>query len=428
MPTNTLTDARCKGSKPMEKGYKLFDGKGLFLYVAPTGTKTWRIAYRIEGVPKSMSLGPYPEVSLAEARIKRDEIKKALLEGQDPMSPRRKPRDALTLKQASDTYWAGRKDVSASYRNNAQRGIEMHLAHLLPRPIASITRDDLLDALLRMDEAGLHVYVRKVRMWVGQVFEWAVENSHAQSNPAALIRPEKAFGRTKTTSFAALSLREVPEFLSRMALERDLQSVLACRLLALTWVRTNELRMMEWSEIDEATQTWIIPAGKMKRQREHVVPLSRQAMALLKQLRVRSPQQARYVFSAPHRSDRRISENAVLYLIARMGFKGRMTGHGWRSVASTWANEHGYSPDAIERQLAHVPDNKIRAVYNRAEYLPVRQAMLQDWADWLDACGLNAPNEPAAPREINTLWVNEHSGHYHVASPAGHRADSQISG
>jgi integrase len=264
----------------------------------------------------------------------------------------------------------------------------MHLARLLARPISSIAREDLLGELLRMDAAGLHVYVRKVRMWIGQVFEWAVENGMANTNPAALIRPEKAFGRSKTTSFAALTLREVPEFLDRLALEGDLQSVLACRMLALTWVRTNELRMMEWSEIDEATKTWLIPAGKMKRDRDHLVPLSDQALAVLKQLRARSRPEARYVLSAPHRMDRPMSENAVLYLIARMGYKGRMTGHGWRSVASTWANENGYSPDAIERQLAHVPDNKIRAVYNRAEYLPDRKKMLQDWADWLDSCGL----------------------------------------
>ncbi len=388
MPTNTLTDARCKGAKPADKPYKLFDGGGLHLYVSVTGSRTWRLAYRLAGKPQTMSLGPYPEVSLSEARAKRDHAKKSLIDGNDPMAPRRITRQGMTLKEASDTYWAGRKDVSASYRCNAERGIEMHLARLLKRPIASISREDLLEELLRMDAAGLHVYVRKVRMWIGQVFEWAVENGMMLINPAALIRPEKAFGRTKTTSFAALSLREVPEFLQRLALEGDLQSVLACRLLALTWVRTNELRMMEWSEIDEAAQTWLIPAGKMKREREHLVPLSLQAIEVLKQLRARCRPEARYVFSAPHRMDRPMSENAVLYLMARMGYKGRMTGHGWRSVASTWANENSYSPDAIERQLAHVPDNKIRAVYNRAEYLPDRKKMLQDWADWLDGCGL----------------------------------------
>ena len=388
MPTNTLTDARCKGAKASDKPYKLFDGGGLHLYVSTTGSRTWRLAYRLAGKPQTMSLGSYPEITLAAARLKREEVKRALIEGHDPMAPRRVNRQGVTLAEATETYWQGRKDVSATYRTNALRGIELHLVRLLPKPIGSITRDDLLGELLLMDAAGLHVYVRKVRMWVGQVFEWAVENGVANINPAALIRPEKAFGRAKVTSFAALALREVPEFLERLALEGDLQSVLACRLLALTWVRTNELRMMEWSEIDEAAKVWLIPAGKMKRDRDHLVPLSDQALAVLKQLRARSRPEARYVLSAPHRMDRPMSENAVLTLIARMGYRGRMTGHGWRSVASTWANENGYSPDAIERQLAHVPDNKIRAIYNRAEYLPDRKMLLQDWADWLDGCGL----------------------------------------
>jgi len=387
MPTNTLSDARCKGAKPTDKPYKLFDGGGLHLYVSTTGSRTWRLAYRLAGKPQTMSLGSYPEISLAAARVKREEAKRALIEGHDPMAPRRANRQGVTLAEAADTYWKGRKDVSDSYRSNAMRGIEMHLARLQAKTVGSITRDDLLAELLRMDAAGLHVYVRKVRMWIGQVFEWAVENGMANTNPASLIRPEKAFGRSKTTSFAALTLREVPEFLERLALEGDLQSVLACRMLALTWVRTNELRMMEWSEVDEVAKTWLIPAGKMKRDRDHLVPLSDQALAVLKQLRARNRPEARYVLSAPHRMDRPMSENAVLYLIARMGYKGRMTGHGWRSVASTWANENGYSPDVIERQLAHVPDNKIRAVYNRAEYLLDRKKMLQDWADWLDSCG-----------------------------------------
>ena len=387
MPTNTLSDARCKGAKPSDKPYKLFDGGGLHLYVSTTGSRTWRLAYRLAGKPQTMSLGSYPEISLAAARVKREEAKRALIEGHDPMAPRRVNRQGVTLAEAKEAYWQGRKDVSATYRTNALRGIELHLVRLLSKPISSITRDDLLGELLLMDAAGLHVYVRKVRMWVGQVFEWAVENGIANINPAALIRPEKAFGRAKVTSFAALALREVPEFLERLGMEGDLQSVLACRLLALTWVRTNELRMMEWSEIDEAGKVWLIPAGKMKRDRDHLVPLSDQSLAVLKQLRARSRPEARYVLSAPHRMDRPMSENSVLTLIARMGYRGRMTGHGWRSVASTWANENGYSPDAIERQLAHVPDNKIRAVYNRAEYLTDRKKLLQDWADWLDSCG-----------------------------------------
>lgn len=386
MPTNTLRDALCKAAKPGEKAYKMFDGGGLHLFVSPTGSKTWRIAYRVAGKPQTMSVGPYPEVSLADARAKRDDLKATLRNGGDPMAPRRATRKGMTLREASEAYWAGRKDISPSYRANAERGIEMHLFKKLgDANIGSITRDALLDALTHVDAAGLHVYVRKIRMWVGQVFDWAVENGHATINPAALIKPEKAFGKAMVESFAALSLREMPDFLKRLNMEATLQSVLACKLLAYTWVRTNELRMMEWTEIDKGDALWIIPAGKMKRRKDHLVPLSRQAMDIIKMMHARNSGSI-YVFPSDRRDDRPMSENAILYLIHRIGYKGRMTGHGFRSVASTWANENGFNPDAIERQLAHVPDNKVRSIYNRAAYLPERRAMLQDWADWFDSC------------------------------------------
>lgn len=386
MPTNSLTDRACKNAAPADKGQKLYDGGGLFLFVSPTGSKTWRLAYRFDGKPKTMGFGPYPDVTLAQARIKRDEAKAALREGLDPMAPRRKTKGGVTLDEAVETYWSGRRDLSADYVKNAKRGIEMHLSPTLgKRPIGSIGREDLLDVLRVMDANGLAVYVRKVRMWVSQVFDWAVEHGHAKSNPADAINPKKAFSVAKVEHFAALPLREIPAFLQRLSLEGDLQSALACKLLALTWVRTNELRQMEWSEVDEKEALWRIPAGKMKRRREHLVPLTEPALLILKTLRARS-RGGKYVFPAEHRDDRPISENAILYLIWRIGYRNKMTGHGFRTVASTWANESGFSRDAIERQLAHAPEDKTRATYNRAEFLPERRAMLAAWAEWLVSC------------------------------------------
>jgi integrase len=384
MPTNTLTDRQCKAEAAGDKPKKLFDGGGLHLFVSTAGSKSWRLAYRIDGRPQTMSFGAYPAVSLAAARAKRDEVKATLMAGGDPMAPRRVQRAGLTLEQASEEYWQGRRDISESYRTNAQRAIEMHLVPILgKRNIGSIERQDLLDALQVMNAAGLAVYVRKVRMWIGQVFEWAVENGHAKINPAALINPRNAFARAKVEHFASVDLLEVPEMMQRLSLEGTMQSVLAFRLLALTWVRTGELRAMRFSEIDG--NLWRIPKERMKRKRDHLVPLSRQALVLLTELKARS-RGGEFVFPAEHSDKRPMSENAVLALLARMGYRGRMTGHGWRTVASTWANEKGYNRDAIERQLAHAPDDKIRAAYNRAEYLPERAAMLQDWADWLDSC------------------------------------------
>jgi integrase len=388
MPTNKLTDRQCRAVEPSTKALKLFDGGGLHLFISPTGAKSWRLAYRIDGRPQTISFGSYPDVSLAAARARRDEVKATLRDGADPMAPRRVKRAGMTMEEASQEYWKGRRDVSDSYRSNAERAIAMHLLPTIgKRNIASIERQDLLQALQVMDAAGLAVYVRKVRMWIGQVFDWAVENGHAKINPAALIDPRKAFSKAKVEHFAAVDLVEVPELMQRLSMERDLQSVLACRLLALTWVRTAELRMMKFEET--GGDVWRIPAGKMKRKRDHLVPLPRQAQAILKELKARS-RGSEYVFPAEHRDDRPMSENTILYLLWRMGYRGRMTGHGWRTIASTWANERGFNRDAIERQLAHAPDDKVRAAYNRAEYLPDRRAMLQEWADWLDSCQVDA--------------------------------------
>jgi integrase len=380
MPVNTLTDAMCKRAIAHENPLKLFDGHGLHLFVTPAGGKRWRMAYRLDGKSQTATFGPYPVVSLADARQRRDEVLLALSKKESPKIAKTRRSDALMFQSACETYWAGRGDVSGDYRDNALRGLQLHLWPALgATPVGQITREMLLEPLRRMDAAGKHVYVRRVRVWAGQVFDWAVEHGHAQSNPAAAIRPEKAFGRAPVESFAALELSEIPAFMERLGFEGDLQSALACKLLALTWVRTQELRLMRWADIDG--DLWRVPKWVMKKRRDHLVPLSSQALALLDVLRER--RNGELVFPAEHRNDRPISENAILALIARIGYRGRMTGHGWRSVASTWANEHEWNADAIERQLSHAPDDDVRAVYNRAEYLDIRRRMLQAWADWL---------------------------------------------
>lgn len=383
MPTNQLTDAKCRGVKPTDKAQKLFDGGGLFLFVSTKGAKVWRLAYRVNGKPQTLVIGPYPAVSLQEARQKRDEVKAVLRAGQDPNAARKASRNAVTLDEAHTAYWSGRKDLSSSYLENERRAFEMHVHPMLgARVMRDITRADVLATLNTLDARGKHDYVRKVRMWLAQLWDWAIEQGHATENPPRSIKPERAFGKKQVEHFAALELREVPAFMERLAIEGELQSVLALRLLALTWVRTNELRFMRWDEIDG--DTWLIPAGKMKRRREHVVPLSKAAQDLLEVLKPRAGSSV-YVLPAEHRPDRPISENAILALLARMGYKGRMTGHGCRSIGSTWANDAGYPPDVIERQLAHVPGDPTRAAYNRAQYLDQRRAMLEAWAAWLNS-------------------------------------------
>lgn len=379
MPTNTLTESKCKAAKALQKPYKLFDGHGLYLYVSTAGGKSWRMSYRVDGKPQTATFGPYPLLGLADARAKRDALRLAKLNG-TPIKLLKK-KDSLTLEQASAQYWSGRKDLTPNYLKHAENAIKSHiLPKLGSRKIGELTRTDVLEALMAMDAAGLSSYVRKTRMWLAQVFDWAVEQEHASINPAALIDPRKAFSKAPVVSFASLKRTEVPAFMARLDLEGVIQSAQACRLLALTWVRTQELRLMEWTELEG--DVWRIPAGKMKRRQEHLVPLSRQALAVLENMRARSKGSI-YVFPNDRRQDRPMSENSVLYLIGRMGYGGVMTGHGWRHIASTWANESGFGKDAIERQLSHSPEDRIRATYNTAEYMPERRTMLQTWADWL---------------------------------------------
>ncbi|MCH2240939.1 MAG: integrase arm-type DNA-binding domain-containing protein [Aquabacterium sp.] len=385
MPTNTLTDAQCRAARPGEKPVKMFDGGGLHLYVSPKGARVWRLAYRLGGRAQTMSFGPYPEVSLAEARRRRDEARQVLRDGGDPMAPRR-ARQSLTLREAAEAYWGSRRDITDDYRRNVLSCLEQHVLPALGgRAIATVTRSDLLAELNKMADAGLLDYVRKARLWVSKVFAWAIEQEHCDANPAAAIDPETAFPRKTEEHFAAVDLHEVGDLLKRLALEdQSLQSVLACRFLAYTWARTTEARMMTWDEWPGEGDTWVINAGRMKRRRDHLVPLPRQAVEILKAMKARG-RGSRFVFPGDRSLDRPMSENAVLYLLHRVGYKGRMTGHGWRSVGSTWANQAGYNPDAVEMQLAHVSMGKTRAAYNRARYLDERRRMLQDWADWLDA-------------------------------------------
>lgn len=382
MATNTLTDAKCKAAKPGAKPYKLFDGNGMYLHISVAGGKHWHLSYRKDGKPQTKTLGPYPILSLAEARIKRDLLRAQLLAGESIKAV--KKQEAMTLSEVCTAFWEPRKDISADYKASATRAIERHiLPKLGAMQIRDIGRAELMGVLGAMDAAGLHSYVRKTRMWLSNTWEWAVANverTGAVENPCTLINPRKAFSKVRVESFASLELTQIPGFMKRLELDGIIQSAQACRLMALTAVRTNELRSMLWSELDG--DLWRIPKDRMKKDLDLLVPLSRQALLILENMRARESGSI-YVFPNARRLDRPMSENAVLYLIGRMGYGKEMTGHGWRRAMSTWANEAGFSPDAIERQLAHVPSDKVRGIYNRAEYLPERRRMLQSWADWL---------------------------------------------
>jgi integrase len=392
MPSNVLTDTKCRTAKPTAKAQKLFDGFGLFLYLAPTGSKLWRMAYRLNGKQQTATFGPYPLVSLADARLKRDEIRKKIALGEPLKVTARK---SISVKDAISTYWTGRNDVTEGYRADAINGLDMHITPILgKRQMRDIDKQALMGALLVLDSAGKHVYVRRCRMWFGQVFDWAIEQGYCEVNPAEQIKPEKAFGSKPVKHHARVALKDVPALLHRLSLEKQLLSVLGCKMLALTWVRTKELRQMTWGQIEG--DVWRIPSTAMKMRREHLVPLSKQALETIGLLKARSRGGA-YVFPSDRRIDRAMSENSILYMLGRIGYQGLMTGHGFRGIASTWANERGYPKDHIEKQLAHDSGDKVRDAYNAAEYWPGRVKMLADFADWLDECLLSQESKVSSP-------------------------------
>jgi integrase len=382
MATNKLTDALCKRTLPTDKAQKLSDGHGMYLYVSTKGAKVWRMDYRIAGIGQTKVLGPYPLLTLAEARVARDEVRKQLLAGEDP-SAKSAVKPSITLGAASASYWEGRKDVGPGYLEDATRGLALHLASLWNVPVNTLTKAQLMEPLMVLNAQEKFVYARRIRLWASQVLGWAVSHDHCTENVADQIDPKTAFGRRKVKHFASLKLRDVGGFVARLRLEVELQSVLAAWMLGYTWVRTKELRMMEWKDIEG--DLWRLPEIVMKKGREHLVPLPRQAMEVLAKMKLRS-RGSIYVFPNDRRLDRPMSENSVLYLLGRIGYGGLMTGHGFRSIASTWANEHDYDADAIEIALSHSADAKddVRSAYNQAEKLPQRRQMLQDFADWLD--------------------------------------------
>lgn len=378
MATNKLTDTSCRKAPTPTKVKKLMDGSGLFLALLPSGSKIWRQNYVVDGKEKVAVFGPYPVLTLSMARERSLEFRRQLLSGTDPNA---KVAKVPTFKEACAAYWAGRKDVSEGYMGNATRGLAMHLEGAIgDLPLNQITRANLLAPLMVLDAQAKYVYARRVKVWASQVLEWSTEQGWCQENVAKLINAKTAFGRRTVEHHASLALGEVHEFFRRLSLEKELQSVLACRMLALTWVRTGELRMMVWDEIEG--DLWRIPAAKMKRGKEHLVPLPKQVVEMLPNLKLRC-RGSKYVFPSDRRVDRPMSENSVLFLIGRIGYGGRLTGHGFRTIASTWAHDNNYLSDAVERQLAHTPDDTVKSAYNRAEHLALRREMTQAFADWL---------------------------------------------
>ena len=386
-----LTDTAIRRVKPQEKPYKLFDEKGMYLHVSAAGSKLWRLKYRFAGKEKTLALGIYPERSLAEARVKRDDARKLLHDAIDPGVVRKQERRDRQLRSENTFEVVARE----WHRNQRAKWTERHADYVLrrlsadvfpalgPRPVADIDAPELLDVLRKIEARGAFDIAHRAQQTCGQIFRYAVAIGRAKVDPSPSLRGAlRAAERVR--HHAALSAVELPEFLAKLEnYDGARQTTLALRLLLLTFVRTSELRAAAWAEINEDTAEWRIPAERMKMQREHIVPLSRQALEILRELRA-SNGHRHHVFMNTVNHQKPMSENTMLYALYRMGYHSRATGHGFRATASTILNEQGWRPDVIERQLAHLERNKVRAAYHRSEYLAERRQMMQHWADFLD--------------------------------------------
>lgn len=383
-----LTDIVIKGAKPREKPYKLFDERGLFMLVTPKGARWWRLKYRVEGKEKLLSLGVYPDVSLKDARQRRDDLRQQLASGVDPSAKRKAEKIA-----AADTFEAVAREWFEKFSTNwaethSEKIIRRLEADIFPwvgsRPIGEITAPELLACLRRVESRGALDTAHRAHQNCGQIFRYAIATGRAERDPAADLRgalPPVNGGHFATITDPAgigALLRAIDgydgTFVGRCAL----------RLAPLVFVRPGELRAAEWSELDLDNAEWRIPAERMKARVVHIVPLSTQAVAILRELQPLTGS-GRYVFPSLHTPARPMSENTINGALRRLGYSGnQMTGHGFRSMASTLLNEQGWNRDAIERQLAHGERDEVRAAYNYAQHLPERRKMMQSWADNLD--------------------------------------------
>lgn len=390
---NLLTDPECKNAVCKGQAIcKLHDGGGMYLWVYPDGRKYWRLRYWVARKEKSLSLGVYPRISLKEARAKRDAEHKRLSDGLDPAAERRaeKVRAKVAAENSFEAVareWYG-KQVHTWVPGHAADVLRRLERNAFPtigrRPIAQIEAPELLGAMRKIEERGAYDLAHRVLQVCGQVFRYGIATGRCSRDIAVDLRG--ALTPHQARHQAAVRPEELPELLRAIAGYDKVggkQTRLALELLALTFVRTNELVGAEWTEFNLDNGIWSVPASRMKMKTEHVVPLSLQALAILKELWVIAGG-SRYVFPGRNR-DKPISNNTMLFALYRIGYKGKMTGHGFRAVASTILNEMGsFRADVIERQLAHCERDEVRGAYNRAEYLPERKGMMQVWADYLD--------------------------------------------
>ena len=386
-----LTDTAIRKAKPQAKPYKMGDSRGLFLLIHPNGSRYWRLKYRAAGKEKMLAFGVYPEVTLTEARQRCDDARRMMRDGVDPSAERRAVKLA-NAEAGANTFgaiaaeWLAKQQASMAPVTYQKAQWLLGLAGALDsRPMREITAPGVLAILRKLEAAGTIETAHRVKQRIGQVMRYAIATGKGERDVTADLRG--ALTPVNTTHRAAITdpakvgdkLRTLDTYTGQPA------TCAALKLAPLLFVRPGNLRAMEWAELDLDGAEWRIPAGKMKMKDAHVVPLPSQAVAILRDVE-RLTGGGRYCFASLRTSKRPMSENTVNAALRRLGFdKETMTGHGFRAMASSLLNEQGWAPDVIERQLAHAERNKVRAAYNRAQYMAERRKMMQAWADYLDA-------------------------------------------
>ena len=395
-----LTPSAVANAKPQAKPYKLRAERAMYLLVQPSGSKWWRFDYRRPGTGQrnTLSLGVFPDVSLHQARERRDVARKLIADGIDPASKRQAERSADAESfEAIAREWHAKHSAkwTPSYATNLLRRLEVNVfPYIGSKPIAGLLAPDILAVLRRIEARGVIETAHRVHQYIALVFRYAVATGRATTDPTPALR-----GAIPPAHKVHLASIKEPARVGELL--RALHSYsggpvvsAALKLAPLVFTRPGELRHAEWAEIDMDKAEWRIPGVKMKMRAPHIVPLSSQALAILRGLHPLTGR-GKYVFPSPRGAARCMSENAITVALRALGYDGQtMTGHGFRSMASTLLNEQGWNRDAIERQLAHAERDAVRAAYNYAEHLPERRKMMQAWADYLDALRIGADVVP----------------------------------
>ena len=403
MPPVKLSDAKLR---TLTQPGKHFDGAGLYLELTAAGGRYWRLKYRHAGKEKRLALGVYPEVGLKDARERAADARRVLAAGADPGAERKAAKaqaahDAANTLRAVAGEWmqhqAARWDAGTAEK--IRRSLEIHvLPKLGARPLAGIRPGEVQTAVKAIEATGAGDTAGRVLQRIKSIYRWAVTHGRIDSNPMADLVPGEVLKPRDVSNRLALPERELPAFLAQLdSYDGDRTTSNALRLLVLTAARPGEVRGARWAEFDLAGALWIIPGDRMKMGTEHRVPLSRQALAVLAAQQPLSGHRE-LVFPSPHYPGQAISENTFNSALARMGYKGIATAHGFRALFSTVANEAGWNGDVIERQLAHLERNKVRAAYHRSTYTAERARLMQWWADLIDQRRTGSNVVPLAQR------------------------------